>query len=321
MIHTLVFLDRATLKDTVKLPPLSFKHNWECYESTPPEKVLSRLSEATIAVVNKVKLTREILVELPNLRFISVAATGTDNIDLNACKELGIAVSNIRDYAINTVPEHTFSLILALRRNLRGYHLDVARGEWQRADQFCFFNHPINDLSGQTLGIVGSGAIGQAVADLAVSFGMNVIFSEKKGAHQVRSSYTAFDDMLRCADVISLHCPLLPETRNLFADEEFDKMTRQPIVINTARGGLIDEAALVNALKTGKIAAAGMDVAETEPPKPDNPLLCLMEFPNFILTPHIAWASQQAMQTLADQLVVNIEAFVSGQPRNLVIVD
>lgn len=318
MSHTLVFLDRATLKDSVKLPPLAFEHSWKTYASTPPEKVVSRLREATIAVVNKVKLTREILEELPNLRFISVAATGTDNIDLNACKELGIAVSNIRGYAIKTVPEHTLALILSLRRNLRGYHQDVAKGEWQKAGQFCFFNHPINDLSGQTLSIIGSGAIGQAVANLAVAFGMKVIFAEKKGAAKVRPGYTEFDEMLRSADIISLHCPLTPETRNLLSDEEFAKMTRHPIVINTARGGLIDETALVNALKTGQIAAAGMDVAETEPPKPDNPLLSLMEFPNFILTPHVAWASQEAMQALADQLVGNIEAFVTGQPRNLV---
>ncbi|OLO12380.1 glycerate dehydrogenase [Chromohalobacter japonicus] len=320
MSHTLVFLDRATLKDSVKLPPLSFEHSWKTYASTPPEKVVSRLRGATIAVVNKVKLTREILEELPNLRFISVAATGTDNIDLNACKELGIVVSNIRGYAIKTVPEHTLALILSLRRNLRGYHQDVAKGEWQKAGQFCFFNHPINDLSGQTLGIIGSGAIGQAVAKLAVAFGIKVIFAEKKGAAKVRAGYTEFDELLRSSDIISLHCPLTPETFNLLGSEEFAKMARHPIVINTARGGLIDEKALVEALKTDQIAAAGMDVTETEPPKLDNPLLKLMEFPNFILTPHIAWASQEAMQTLADQLVGNIESFVCGQPKNLVTV-
>ncbi|MHA7880190.1 MAG: D-2-hydroxyacid dehydrogenase [Saccharospirillum sp.] len=318
MPHRLVFLDRATLKDSITLRRPGFEHDWVEYDRTEPGEVVGRLKGATIAIVNKVKLTGDILAQLPDLRFIAEAATGTDNLDLDACRERGIVVSNIRGYAVETVPEHTFAMMLALRRNLAGYQQDIAAGEWQRANQFCFFTHPINDLAGQTLGLIGTGAIGDAVARIATAFGMTVLKSERKGAKTCRPGYTPFTDVLASSDVISLHCPLTAQTRNLINRDAFAAMKRQPLLINTARGGLVDEAALVEALDSGQIAGAGFDVTTPEPPKPDNPLLSLLDRPNFILTPHVAWASQRAMQRLADQLIDNVEAFVKGEVRNRV---
>ena len=233
------------------------------------------------------------------------------------CRTRGIAVANIRNYALHTVPEHAFALITALRRNLLAYRQDVERGRWQAVDQFCFFDHPIRDLHGSTLGIVGEGVLGQATAAIARGFGMKVLFADHPPPKAEGVQFTPFEDVLTQSDVISLHVPLTPETRNLIGIEQFRKMKRTAILINTARGGLVDEPALVQALTEGLIAGAGFDVLTNEPPKDGNPLLDL-RLPNFILTPHIAWASDGAMQFLADQLIDNIEAFLRGSAQNLV---
>jgi glycerate dehydrogenase len=317
-MHRIVFLDRGTIGPTVVLRRPGFEHRWEEHDRTEPEDVVERLSGATIAVVNKVPLRRETLEQLPDLRMIAVAATGTDTIDVAYCGEHGIAVSNIREYAEHTVPEHTFALILALRRSLLAYRDDVRAGQWQRSGQFCFFDHPIKNLHGLTLGIVGEGALGQSVAALGRAFGMRVLFAAHKGSTGMGPLYTPFDELLATSDVITLHCPLMPSTRNLLSTREFDLMARQPIVINTARGGLIDEPALAEALRAGKIGGAGVDVCSAEPPPPDHPLIQLLDQPNFILTPHVAWAGEQAMQFLADQLIENIELFMRDMPRNIV---
>jgi len=252
------------------------------------------------------------------LKLIAVAATGTDCIDLHAAQARGVVVSNIRHYAERSVPEHTFALIFALRRNLLAYRESVRRGRWQEAAQFCYFDYPIRDLAGSTLGIIGSGALGQAVANMARALGMRVLFAARKNATTHAHPYTPFNQVLAQSDVISLHCPLTPETRNLIDAPEFAAMQTKPLLINTARGGLVNEDALAQALKTGQIAGAGFDVTTPEPPAPDHVLMSLLDLPNFILPPHVAWASDAAMQTLADQLVDNICAFVDGAPRNVV---
>ena len=311
----IVFLDSDTLVADLRLP--KFVHQWESYPATVAGDVASRMKDATIAITNKVALRREVLEQLPKLRMIAVAATGTDNVDIASCRELGIVVSNIRNYSVHTVPEHVFMLLLALRRNLLAFHADVRSGEWQKAKQFCLFTHPVMDLHGSTLGIVGHGAIGRAVAQIARAFGMQVLLAEHKGAADVRPGYTAFEKVLEMSDAISLHLPLNEMTRHLLSTEEFQRMKHGAILINTARGGLVDERALYDALVSGRIAGAGFDVLGKEPPTEDCPLLNL-DVPNFILTPHVAWSGRSAMQTLADQLIDNIEAFVAGKPVNRV---
>ena len=315
MKHTIVFLDRASLIAEMRAP--AFAHDWIDHQQTRPQEVIARLQDASIVISNKVKLSADTLAQAPGVKMIAVSATGTDNVDLAYCRAHGIVVSNIRGYAVHTVPEHAFMLMLALRRNLFGWHDDVQAGLWQQTDQFCLFTRPVNDLHGSTLGLVGYGSIGHGMQKLAEAFGMRVRVAEHRNAASVRDGYTAFDAVLSEADVISLHTPLTAETRHMIGAREFGLMKPSAILINTARGNLVDEAALIDALKSGRIAGAGFDVLSVEPPRDGNPLLDL-DLPNFILTPHVAWSSREAMQTLADQLVDNIEAFVAGTPRNVV---
>jgi glycerate dehydrogenase len=290
----------------------------EVFAKTRPAEVAERIRDADVVITNKVPLKREAITAAQNLRLVAVAATGTDVVDLDACAERGVAVVNIRNYAVNTVPEHTFALVFALRRSIVAYRDAVIRGRWQEAGQFCFFDYPICDLTGCTLGIVGDGALGRSVADLGRGFGMRVLFAEYKGSSGMGPLYTPFDEVMRTSDIITLHCPLMPSTQNMISRREFAMMERRPLLINTARGGLVDEEALVTALDKGQISGAGFDVVTQEPPPADHPLMKIAGRPNFILTPHVAWASQEAIQSLADQLIDNIEAFWSGDPRNLV---
>ena len=319
MTKRIVFLDRETLATTVEVRRPAFEHEWVDYEKTRPEEVLSRAADADIVVVNKVPLRRETLERMERLKLIAVAATGTDIIDLACCRERGITVSNIRGYAVRTVPEHTFALILALRRNLLGYRDAVRQGRWHEAEQFCFHDHPIGDLHGARLGIVGEGSIGQAVATIGRAFGMIPMFASHKGRSGQGMLYTPWGDVLATSDVITLHCPLTPETRGMIGAAEFRTMARRPLLINTARGGLIDDEALIHALDERLIAGAAIDVLAEEPPPPSHPLLRrLDQRPKLIVTPHVAWASRQAQQTLAHQLIDNIEAFAAGRPENVV---
>ncbi|HEX6014151.1 MAG TPA: D-2-hydroxyacid dehydrogenase [Geminicoccaceae bacterium] len=313
-----VFLDRDTLSPETRLRPLAFPHELAVFDRTKPEEVAGRIAEADIVITNKAPVRAPALEGAPRLRLVAVAATGTDIVDVKACAKRGVTVSNIRNYAVHTVPEHTFALILALRRSVLAYRESVARGRWLEAAQFCYFDHPIRDLANSTLGVIGDGVLGKAVAKLGEAFGMRVLFSDYKGTTGMGPLYTPFEEVLRTSDVITLHTPLLPSTRNLIGAPEFALMERRPLLINTARGGLVDEVALGDALRSGQIAGAGFDVATVEPPPPDHPLVKLLELPNFILTPHVAWASQEAVQGLADQLVDNVEAFWAGSPRNVV---
>jgi glycerate dehydrogenase len=315
MNHRVVFLDRASLKARVRKPTCAAQYVE--HEKTAPNQILARLSEATVAIINKVPMRAETLRDLPRLKMIAVAATGHDIIDVPFCKERGIAVANIRNYAIHTVPEHAFALILALRRSLLAYRRDVENGVWNKSEQFCFFTHPIGDLHGSTLGIIGEGAIGQATAAIARAFGMRVLFADHAPPKMPDVAFTPHDEVLAESDVISLHCPLLPATRNLIDLAAFRKMKRNALLINTARGGLVDEAALIRALDEGLIAGAGFDVLTAEPPRDGHPLLDIRR-DNFILTPHVAWASDGAMQFLADQLIDNIDRWAAGNPQHLV---
>ncbi|KGD86410.1 D-2-hydroxyacid dehydrogenase [Rhizobium sp. YS-1r] len=312
-----VFLDRDTIGPSVTITRPSFAHEWVEYGKTAPEDVAARIADADIVITNKAPVREQAIAAASKLKMIAVAATGYDVIDLAFAKERGITVSNVRGYAVNTVPEHTFALIFALRRSIVGFRQDVIAGEWQRANQFCFFNHPIRDLAGSTLGIFGRGALGKSVAKIAEAFGMKVIFAARKGTETIEPGYTAFDDVLKTADIITFHMPLTPTTRNLIGIEEFRRMKKRPLIINTARGGLVNEADLVTALNEGLIAGAGFDVLTKEPPAPDNPLLAVLERPNVIVTPHVAWASDEAMQTLWAQVISHIENFKKGTPTNV----
>ncbi len=317
--HHIVFLDRQTVAPEIEVRRPGFEHSWQEYGQTTPEQVVERAREATILIDNKVPLSGEILAQLPKLQMIAVAATGTDCVDKAWCAENGVVISNIRGYATETVPEHTFALILALKRALVGYRQDVIDGEWQRSGQFCFFTHPISGLAGNVLGIIGEGSIGQSVAEIGKAFGMTPKFAAHKGVEGLGPLYTPFDEVIETSDVITLHCPLLPQTANTIALPELKRMKKTAIVVNTARGGLVNEADLATALRDGLIAGAGFDVVTPpEPPADDNPLLGLLDLPNFILTPHVAWASREAQQELVDQLIDNIEAFVAGEPANVV---
>ncbi|MBI1202500.1 MAG: glycerate dehydrogenase [Rhodopseudomonas sp.] len=314
----IVFLDRSSIGPSVALTKPSFAHDWVEYDRTAPDLVVERLKDADIAVCNKVPIRRDSIEQLPDLKMICIPATGYDAFDIAACKERGIVVSNVRGYAVNTVPEHAFALIFALRRGIVGYRQDVIDGRWQEAAQFCFFTHPINDLAGSTIGIFGEGALGQGVAHIARALGMRVLFAAHKGVTGLGPLYTPFDEVLETADIITLHCPLMPATRNMIAAPEFAKMKRRPLLINCARGGLVNEADLVEALDKGQIAGLGFDCLTSEPPLPDNPLLKILDRPNVIVTPHVAWASQEAMQTLWDQVIDHIENFNAGRPSNRV---
>ncbi|WP_428827084.1 D-2-hydroxyacid dehydrogenase [Azonexus sp. IMCC34842] len=318
-MQRIVYLESASMIADVRRP--SFAHVWEEYPRTSPEQVVDRLAGATIAIINKVPLPAAAVHALPDLKMVAVAATGTNIVDLEACKARGIVVSNIRGYAEHTVPEHVLALILALSRNLFAWRATVQAGGWQQSGQFCLFDHPIRDLHGATLGLIGSGSLGNGVVRLAEAFGMRVLRAERRATATVRPGYTAFAEVLAEADVISLHCPLTPETLGLIGEAELRQMKRSALLINTARGGIVDEPALVRALKEGWIGGAGFDVLSAEPPPAGHPMVDpeLLALPNFLLTPHVAWASRPAMQALADQLIANIEAFVAGTPQNRVI--
>ncbi len=315
MTGKVVFLDRASLKAKVRKP--AFADSYVEFEKTAPEQIVPHLQGVTVAITNKVPLREETLKQLPDLKMIAVAATGYDVVDVPYCKAHGIAVANIRNYAVHTVPEHAFALILALRRNILAYRADVEAGVWQKSDQFCFFTHDIGDLHGATLGVIGEGALGKATAHIAEKgFGMRVLYADHVPPKMEGVTFTPFDQVLAEADVLTLHCPLTPDTKNIIGMNELRKMKRSALLINTSRGGLVDESALIQALDEGLIAGAGFDVLTTEPPRNGHPLLDVRRT-NFILTPHVAWASDGAMQFLADQLIDNIELWEKGTPQHL----
>lgn len=317
-MERIVFLDRATMGDDIELAGPNLEHEFIEYPQTQAEQVVERLQGATCAITNKVPITRGMLTELPDLRLVAVAATGYDQVDVTACAERGIAVTNVRGYAGTSVPEHTLALMLALARGLVAYREQVIDGAWERAGQFCFFDAPIRELAGATLGIVGSGDLGRAVAERARALGMECLFAARKDATEIAAGYTPFAEVIERADVLTLHCPLTPATRGLIGAAEFARMTRCPMVINCARGGVVDEVALADALEAGRIAGAGIDCVAGEPPPADSPIHRIKHRPDVIVTPHVAWGSHEARQALWTQLIGDIEAFQAGRPiRNL----
>lgn len=313
-----VFLDRATIPSQINLKPLSFEHEWIEYDFTTPEQVSERVEGADVVITNKVVLNESNLSQAHQLKLIAVSATGVNNVDVEYCKSNNIAVANVQGYATQSVPEHVIAMLFTLKRSLVGYHQDIEAGEWQKDKQFCFFTHPIQDIAGSTLGLIGSGSLGKATAILAKAIGMKVIFAERKGADSCREGYLPFETVLKQADAISLHCPLTEATRNLISEQELARMKPNAVLINAGRGGLVDEQALVEALKNHEIAGAGMDVFTQEPADNSNPLLANSHLPNLLLTPHVAWGSDSSIQKLSDILIDNIDGFVAGNPQNLV---
>jgi glycerate dehydrogenase len=304
-------LDRTPLSDA--LPGIDF------FDSTSDAERLDRIVDAEFVLANKVRLDRKLLAAATRLKFIGLTATGTDNIDLATASEHGVAVCNIRAYCTESVVEHVFAVLLNLAHSIGRFDRDVRDGEWQRAADFCMLNHPIRQLTAMTMGIVGHGVLGRGVANMARNFGMRVLIARRRGAPAATDDgRTDFDQVLQECDVISLHCPLNGVTRLLFGAQEFRRMKPNAILVNTARGGLVDSVALVDALTSGEIAAAAIDVLPTEPPSDGDPLLGYSSS-NLIVTPHIAWATTEARQNAINELAMNIRAFQRGERRNRVV--
>lgn len=289
----------------------------DIYGDTRPQQTAGRIGDATIVLGNKVGLTRKVFEACPNIRFIGLTATGTDNVDIVAAREHGIAVANIRAYCTQSVVEHVFACLLNLTHALSRYADDVRRGAWSRAENFCLLTHPMRELSTLTLGLVGYGELARGVERVAHTFNMDVIISARPGSNDAPEGRVAFAEMLELADVISLHCPLDETTRGLFGAAEFRTMKNSAILINTARGGLVDSHALADALRDGEIFAAAVDVLPQEPPVDGDPLLDY-HGDNLIVTPHVAWGTLEARQNAIDELTANIRAFLNDARRNRV---
>jgi len=313
-----VFLDLASLAETdLDLSALrAVLPRWRMYPATPPDRRLERLRGAAVAVVNKVVLDEAALSSAPELKLICITATGTNNIDLQAASRLGIVVSNVTAYATDSVAQHVIMVMLAHHTRLLDYHAAVRRGDWSRSEQFCLMDYPVRELRGMTLGIVGYGELGRGVAKLAKAFGMQVLVAQRPGGSPV-AGRVPLDQLLARADVVSLHVPLADNTWHLIDTRRLALMQPHALLINTARGAVVDNAALAQALRDGVIGGAAVDVLDTEPPPIDHPLLAA-DLPNLILTPHTAWAGRGARQSVVDQTVANIEGFLAGRPRNRV---
>ncbi|RZU43737.1 D-2-hydroxyacid dehydrogenase [Edaphobacter modestus] len=310
-----VFLDRFAIR--AQLRSLRFPHDWFEYPTTSPEQVIERLQGATIAITNRVHFDADILKQLPDLRLIAMSATGYECIDISVCRDAGVTVTNLRDWSSISVAEHAFAMMLGVRRQLLVYRELLAQGEWQRSHFYGVLKEPLpSDLYGCNLGIIGYGALGERIAHLGSAFGMNVMIADRKGAAP-RERRVAFREVVETSDVLCITCPFNEETRNLIGRDEIAMMKPTATLINTARGGIVDEQALADALREGRIGGAGVDVLAQEPPRNGNPLLDL-SLPNLIVTPHMAFASHHALNVLAEQLMSNIESFVAGHPKNVV---
>ncbi len=290
--------------------------HWQYYDNTHDHEIQTRIQDADIVIANKVNLQRQHIAQTKQLRLICIAATGTNNVDLEAAAERGITVTNVTNYATPSVVQHVFCLILALTRKLTQYQAAIREGRWQQSEFFCLLDYPISELAGKTLGIIGYGVLGQAVAAVGEAFGMRVLVADRKGAAP-RAGRVRFEQLLSESDVVSLHCPLTRETRNLIDEQALALMKPGALLINTARGGIVNETALVNTLQSGKLGGAGIDVLSKEPPQQGNPLLDV-QLPSLIVTPHIAWASVESRQRVINEIVKNIAAFKKGEPRNAV---
>ncbi|MCG6863170.1 MAG: 2-hydroxyacid dehydrogenase [Chromatiaceae bacterium] len=311
-----VLLDRATLdRGDIDLSPLhAVCEQWEIYERTGPDETRSRILDAELVVSNKVVLDRVLLESAPGLKLVCVAATGTNNVDVQSARELGIAITNVSGYATPAVVQHVFALMLAHATRLIEYRQAVLQGAWARSDQFCLLDFPIRELAGRTLGIVGFGELGRAVAKVAAAFDMEVLVAQRPGG-PAEPDRVPLAELLPRVDVLTLHCPLAENTRNLIGAEQLNLMKSDALLINTARGGIVDEEALADALRQGRIGGAAVDVLTVEPPRSGNPLLDT-SIPNLMVTPHTAWASRECRQRLVQEVAENIRAFYAGSARN-----
>ncbi|OYW94732.1 MAG: glycerate dehydrogenase [Alishewanella sp. 32-51-5] len=312
MRYNIVFLDAASLGDADLAALQQPGCELQLFPYSAPADIVDRLQHADIAIVNKCRLDAAVLAQLPRLKAIMVAATGMDNIDLTAAATQGIQVFNVKDYAGTAVPQHVFALLLALSNQLCQYQQAVQRGDWSRSQNFCLLDYPMFELAGKTMAIVGYGSLGQATAELAKAFGMRVLIAERPEVTEVRPGRIAFNNALALADVLSLHCPLTPATQHLINRERLAQLKAGAVLINTARGGLIETEALIAALKSGQLLAAALDVLETEPPPAEHPLL-QCRLPNLLLTPHIGWASREARTRMVLKIAANIQTFVNSR--------
>jgi glycerate dehydrogenase len=308
-----VFLDFATVGPGIDTGRLDALVDMEYHDFSRGAEVAARLEGREIAVLNKAPLAREAVAAAAKLRLIVLAATGSDNVDVAAARERGIAVANVREYCSSALAQHVFALILGLTQKVGPYDMLVRSGAWSRSRSFALFDYPIRELSGRKLGIVGYGTLGQAVGRIGEALGMELLISQRPGeSGPPPQGRLPLATVLAEADVLSLHCPLNETTRHLLDAAAFRRMKRDAIVINTARGALIDQQALADALRTGQIGGAGIDVLPLEPPPADQPLL-KRDIPNLILTPHIAWSAKEARQRAIDQVAENIEAWLGGR--------
>jgi glycerate dehydrogenase len=314
----LAILDLATLdRGDLDLAPLvTLADSFAPWPTTSPKELPAHMRGADAIVLNKVRLDATAFADT-RPRMICLAATGSDNVDLEAAREAGVAVANIRDYCTDSVVQHVFTLLLALTTHLVDYRERLRAGAWSGSDSFTLLDLPIRELAGKTLAIIGYGTLGQAVAKRARDFGMKVLVAERQGA-QPRAGRVAFEHALRAADIISLHAPLSDATRRLINAQTLALMKAGALLINTARGGLIDEPALRDALASQRLGGAGLDVLSREPPPSDHPLLD-PSVPNLIVTPHIAWAAREARQRAVNEIAANFAAFLSGESRNRLV--
>jgi len=315
-----VFLDLASLAEAdLNLSALQNSlPDWRSFAATSAEQRLAHIADAEVVVLNKVVMDAEILRAAPNLKLICITATGTNNIDLETAAELGVVVSNVTAYATDSVAQHVMAMMLAHHTRLLDYTAAVKRGDWSTSEQFCLLDYPVHELHDMTLGIVGYGELGKGVRQLARAFGMSILVAQRPGG-SMRAGRTALDEVLAKSDVVTLHVPLAENTLNLIDARRLALMPSHALLINTARGAVVDNQALADALRKGEIGGAAMDVLDTEPPPLDHPLLAA-DIPNLIITPHTAWAGRQARQNVVDQTVENIAAYLRGEPRNPVTV-
>ena len=286
--------------------------DWQLYPHTSPSQLLERIADADIVLSNKVVIGADAIASAKQLKLIAVMATGTNNIDLAAARAHGVTVSNALGYSTASVVQLCFGLMLSLATRLSDYQQAVSRGDWQASQQFCLLDYPIAELAGKTLGIIGYGELGKKVAVIAQAMDMNVIVAESlSGASN--DDRVALNTLLAESDVVTLHCPLTDQTRNLIDDSALARMKRGSFLINTARGGIIDESALAQALRSGHLAGAGIDVLAEEPPAKHSVLLA-GDIPNVLITPHCAWGSRESRQRLVGQLVAVIDGFIAGRP-------
>ena len=291
---------------------------WVGHAVTAADDLHARIAEAEIVLTNKIRLDAAAFAAAPHLKLVCLAATGTNNVDLDAARARGVAVANIRGYCTASVAQHVFALVLALTIDLPGYRRLLAEGAWRDSPQFCLLDFPIRELAGKTLGIVGYGELGRATARIGEAFGMEVMIARRVGTQGAADGRVPLDELLARADVVSLHCPLTPATRAMIDAAALERMKPDALLINTARGALVDEAALADALRAGHIGGAGIDVLSEEPPVNGNPLLA-DDIPNLIVTPHIAWAAREARQRAIDEMAANAKAFLDGVMRNRVV--